>query len=74
MAYNKYMSAANCDQMVRAAWHCVGKVYKKEAETEKMPSSIFDVWHGHRIGKWWYVCQVFGIPGPYSETETRAPG
>lgn len=50
------MSATNIDQMVEAAWHYTEMVYEKEAETGKMPSSIINVWHEHRIGKWWHVC------------------
>lgn len=46
------MCSANSDQMVRAAWHCIEKVNEKEAVTEKMPSSIINAWHGHRIRKW----------------------
>lgn len=65
------MSATNIDQMVEAAWHYTEMVYEKEAETGKMPSSIINVWHEHRIGKWWHVCWVFGIPGQYKEIETN---
>lgn len=52
MAYNKCMSAASCDQMVRVAWCCTERVSEKETEAERILSSVINVWHGHRIGKW----------------------